>query len=411
MPVSSLHDRLDDIPYRIRGCRLETGERLPLVIGPQGVPASLPNQWSLFVRRPSVQLNTLLEDLGTVAHIYNWALQRRIDLDERLASGQGLSPDEIRSLYQNLRYTRGFGRQSASLRINEIRKATVVTGKVHATRVGTAREYLVWAMERVLFRFDPGDPRVPDVRERCERFQRLAQEYQRDCSDDTLPHIGLTNEQRVLLLSLVRPDSATNPFNRPVRFRNYVVFALMLAFGFRRSEILKVYLSDVNVKGRDPFIRIKRRPDDPNDPRGVTPSVKTLGREVRLIPHFARLLDTYIQHHRPNFLGSENSPFLFFSSWGRPLSLRMVNAMTEQLCRRSRAFQGILTPHVLRYTANDMLVEAAQRTGLDDARFKQAQNYLFGWSGDSEQGAEYSRRSIERIANDLLVDHQRSLFT
>lgn len=401
----------DDALYRLRVCRMADGERLPLVVDRCGLPVPLPNQWSLFIRRPRLQFNSLAEDLRTVAHVYDWAARRRIDLDSRLGSANGLQPSEISALYQNLRYVRPFGRESAARRLTDVRNTQVVSGKVHAVRVATAREFLVWALERTLYRLDVSDPRALAIRDRREQLCRLAREYLRGSSDAASPRTGLSVEQRTRLLKVIEPRSDLNPFTRNVRFRNYVLIILMLTFGFRRGETLKMYVSDVNVKGRHPSLRIVRRPGDMNDPRAIEPAVKTLGREVPLSGEMARLLDVYIQRHRSRFPGAEKSPFLFFSEDGRPLSLRMVNAVVEQICRRFPEFDGILSPHVLRHTYNDMLTETARASGIGGEAFKQAQNYLNGWQLASEQGAAYSRRAIEEQARNISLAHQRSLFT
>jgi len=70
-----------------------------------------------------------------------------------------------------------------------------------------------------------------------------------------------------------------------------------------------------------------------------------------------------------------------------------------------------LSPHVLRYTYNDMLVESATAAGMDGEAIKAAQNYLNGWSLDSTQGSLYARRAIEERAEEISMAHQRSLFS
>jgi integrase len=396
--------------FRVRVARMADGERLPLVVGPDALPMPIPNQWVLFMRRPQVQANTLIEELRTVAHVYDWATRRGIDLDARLASGSGLQPVEISALYQNLRYVRPFGRESAVRRLSTVQHAQVVAGKTHGVRVGVAREYLVWGLERTLYRLDVADPRVPEVRERCERIRRAAIDFQRPTSDGRAKRIGLNADQRTRLLKIIHPEYVGNPFARPVRFRNWVLILLMLTFGFRRGEILKFYVSDVNVKGRRPSLTVHRRPGDISDTRANEPAVKTFGREVPLSPEAAKLLNVYIQHHRPRFPNVDASPFLFFSEDGKPLSLRMVNAIMEQIIRRFPEFADKMSPHVLRYTYNDMLIESARTAGMDGESLKAAQNYLNGWSLDSEQGALYSRRATEELAREISMAHQRSLF-
>jgi integrase len=286
----------------------------------------------------------------------------------------------------------------------------VVNGKTHAVRVGYAREYLVWGLERALYRLDVSDLRVWEIRERCERIRRAAIDFQRPSSDGAAKRIGLDHEKRARLLEVINPTYPQNPFRRTVRFRNWVMVVLLMTFGFRRGESLKIYVTDVNVKGRTPSLTIHRRPGDVLDTRANEPAVKTLGRKVPLSPEMAQMLDAFIMHHRPRFPGADRSPFLFFSEDGNPLALRSVNAMLERIVACFPEFEGLLSPHVLRYTYNDMLTESATAAGVDAETLKQTRNYLNGWSLTSEQGALYSRRAVEERAAEISVAHQRGLF-
>ena len=400
----------DQMLFRVRVTKMTGGERLPLVVDQRGLPLPGPNQWSLFIRRPQVQQNTLIEELRTLAHVYDWATRRGIDLDERLASGNGLSPAELTALYQNLRYIRPFGRKAAARRLTDVADVQVVNGKTHAVRVGYAREYLIWGLERALYLLDVGDLRVREIRERCERIRRAAIDFQRPSSDGTAKRIGLDREKRVRLLEVINPQYLQNPFRRTVRFRNWVIIVMLMTFGFRRGESLKIYVSDVNVKGRNPSLTIHRRPGDILDTRANEPAVKTLGRKIPLSPEMAQMLDAFIMHHRPRFPGADMSPFLFFSEYGNPLALRSVNAVLERIVTCFPEFDGILSPHVLRYTYNDMLTESAAAAGVDAETLKATRNYLNGWSLASDQGSLYARRAIEERAAQISLAHQRSLF-
>jgi len=406
-----LTDGADSMLFRVRVTKLTSGERLPIVIDQRGLPVPAPNQWSLSIRRPQVQQNTLIEELRTVAHVYHWAVCYGINLDERLRSGNGLSPAELMALYQNLRYARTSGRKAAAQLLNDAADVKIVKGKTHAVRVGYAREYLIWGLERALYRLDVGDHRVREIRERCERIRRAAVDFQRSSSDGSARRIGLDRRKRTRLLEIVNPQYARNPFRRSVRFRNWVMTVLLMTFGFRRGETLKIYVSDVNVKGRQPSLTIHRRPGDVLDPRANEPAVKTLGRKIPLTTEMAQMLGAFIMHHRPQFPGVDMSPFLFFSIDGNPLSLRSVNAVFERIVECFPEFAGILSPHILRYTYNDMLSENAAEAGVDAETLKAARNYLNGWLLHSDQGALYARRTIEERAGEISLAHQRSLFS
>jgi len=389
---------------------MANGERLPLVVGPDHLPVSTPNQWMLFLRRPQVQAGTLTGEMRTVAHVHEWAARRSIDLDERFRSGNGLRPDEANALYQNLRYERTLGRRAAARQLTDANELVVVAGATQSARVTIARDYLVWGLERTLYRPDVADRRLAAIRDRCDILRRQARQFQRHVSEVRPERIGLDDEQRTRLLEVVHPEFKQNPFTRPVRFRNWVLILLLLTFGYRRGEALKIYVTDVNIRGRKPHIVVRRRPDDPNDPRANEPAVKTLGRDIPLDPTMAELLNRYIQYHRSQFPNADQSPFLFMSEDGKPLSLRSVNAVLERVVHKFPEFAGVLSPHVLRYTYNDMLDATMSAAKMDANAKKAAQNYLNGWSLTSEQGAQYARRANEVRAREISLEHQRRLF-
>ena len=396
--------------FRIRLCRMTDGERVPLVVDQRGLPVAMPNRWGL-MRRPQVQSGTLIDEMRTVAHVHEWAYRYGIDLEDRLASGNGLRPAEINTLYQNLRYIRPLGRTLASRGLAHADKLEVIHGKTHANRVAVARAYLTWGMERTLYRLDVSDPRAVGIRERCNLLHRQSLEFQRATSEGHMRRIGLDEEKRQRLLEIIHPNYSRNPFMRSVRFRNWMLITLLLTFGLRRGESLKLYVTDINVRGRRPTLTVRRRPGDPLDTRANEPAVKTLGREVPLHASMAEILNRYVQHHRPQFPNADVSPFLLLSEEGKPLSLRSVNAILEQVVRRFPEFKGALTPHVLRYTYNDILEESGHAAGLDAEALKAARNYLNGWTLTSEQGTHYARRAIEERAREISLEHQRRLFT
>lgn len=397
--------------FRVRVCRMADGERLPLVVGPDHLPVSTPNQWMLNLRRPQVQAGTLTTEMRTIAHVHEWAALRGINLDERFKSGNGLRPDETNALYQNLRYERTLGRRTAARRLTDAKELVIVAGATQSARVAVARDYLVWGLEQTLYRIDVADPRYGPIRDRCDILRRQARDFKRDVSEARPNRIGLDDDRRARLLEVIHPEFKRNPFNRTVRFRNWVLIVLLLTFGYRRGEALKIYVTDVNVRGRKPHIVVKRRPDDPNDPRANEPAVKTLGRDIPLDPTMAELLSRYIHHHRSQFPNADESPFLFMSEEGKPLSLRSVNAILERVVQKFPEFTGFLSPHVLRYTYNDMLDRTMTEAKMDENAKRAAQNYLNGWNLTSEQGAQYARRANEERAREISLAHQRGMFS
>ncbi len=395
--------------YSVRTCLCENGERLPLVVDRSGLPVPMPNHYGLLVRRQRLQPSSLAEELATIASLHDWADRRRIDIDERINDGNGLTPREMEALLDFLRYARPFGRFVADSRLHDADTEKVVSHGVHGNRILIVRDYLVWGMNETLSALDVGDLRYRHIVERRDRMQRIADDY--ELPEDRTGREGLTPPQRSRLLQVIVPTFVANPFNKPVRFRNYVLLMLLLMFGLRRGESLKLYVSDLVLRGaKKPVMRVVRRPDDPNDPRRNEPRVKTLGREIPLDHRTASMLSEFVLYHRSEFPGADRSPFLFISAHGEPISLRQVNTIFSQIRSRFSEFSGVLTPHVLRHTYNDMLSEVARENNVPQEDEIQLRNYLNGWSPRSLQGNHYRRRFIIERANRISLEHQRRLF-
>jgi hypothetical protein len=99
-------------------------------------------------------------------------------------------------------------------------------------------------MERVLYRLPPGDGQVKELRERINLITRAAEEFQHPTSDRRPARRGLTSQQLQRFLQVISPMYRDNPFQRTVRFRNWVLLVLLLAFGFRRIFPGKVDLAE-----------------------------------------------------------------------------------------------------------------------------------------------------------------------
>lgn len=130
--------------------------------------------------------------MGTIAHLYEWAARRRIDLDQRLASGNGLRPFELQALFQNLRFRRPDGRALADHDIIDLHERDTVDWRTLATRCAVTRRYLIWNLEQALYELDVSDVRSTAIRERCELIRRQSKEFERSAVSTGSPRRGLS---------------------------------------------------------------------------------------------------------------------------------------------------------------------------------------------------------------------------
>ncbi|MDF2690819.1 MAG: phage integrase family protein [Gammaproteobacteria bacterium] len=390
-------------PFKVKMIVCENGERLPLLLSSMnGLPVRHPNQWIIFSRRINNQTATLERELRTIGYLYWWAKETEINLDECLETGVGLTAEEINpSLYEWMRrdFTNG----------KSVKKIAVASSTLRS-RLETVREYIVWRLENTLSHINVDDQRFDKVKIKIELIKK---QFIKDLPCQKINRrIGLEAQLRDRFLQIIHPNHPNNPWNKPVKFRNYLLCLMYLGFGLRRAEALKLYLSDINLNADRPSITVRRRPDDKNDIRMHEPRVKTLGRIIPLNQEMARLLNEFILKHRSKISNAKKSPFLFLASRdGKPLSSIAINNMIWQLIKKHNEFSGVLSPHILRHSYNDFLSEIADKEGIAEHDAIEIRNYLCGWSHNSEQGNNYRQRYIKQRSFDLSLKHQQLIFS
>src|ERR1700761_6186130 len=83
-------------PYKVIMVKHSNGERLPILIDARSrLPIYFANEYILYVRRSRVASATLLKDLQALSYFLGWGMQAKIDISERLRSGEGFTMDEL----------------------------------------------------------------------------------------------------------------------------------------------------------------------------------------------------------------------------------------------------------------------------------------------------------------------------
>jgi integrase len=133
-------------------------------------------------------------------------------------------------------------------------------------------------------------------------------------------------------------------------------------------------------------------------------------REIPLHRQLRVDLWKYVQKYRRS---NRNNPYLFTSErGGMPLDSGGVNWIFNFLMKkRLPHLRGRLSPHVMRHTFNEMLVDLAQSLNWTEVQVKDLQRYLNGWSEKSEMPTRYTRRIIEAQATEIAEQFQNSLYS
>ena len=167
---------------------------------------------------------------------------------------------------------------------------------------------------------------------RTQAAQILALRATRESVTRSLPDIfptqnegrktdGLSASEVTRLLAIIDLQNPRNAWARgisdeanAIRKRNQVIVILMLAFGPRRGDVLKLQTGDVKTHGSEPTLWVVRRPDDPKDPRKFEPNAKTQERMLPLDAYVARILDDYISDYRTLIPNYKKSRYLMLGS-------------------------------------------------------------------------------------------------
>jgi integrase len=395
--------------YLVYTAVFSSGERFPVMLDRlTAQPVILPTRYVVDRRREFCQASTLEKDVRVLAWFYEWANGIQLDLEHRLRRGPPLTSTEIVSFARYIRL-----RRNAKLvgpidppyaRERDNQAPPVLYPTVVNTYLAVIRAFVLWAIET---HYANG---IDDTADLDRAIRKIGTIFQSQVMNTPVhsPKYGLSTEDTEFLLGCANPASDCNPFNKPSRLRNYTIFRVLLETGIRRGELCKLRVKDLNTHGASPFIKVVRQPDDPNDPRRREPRVKT---RERIIPITNSLCKRIIQYLalRPRYI---KHPYLFVNTrTGAPLTLDGVTEIFLQVNSRFERFRNVeLTPHTLRRTFNDRLLDSARRMGWEDQRVRDLQNYLNGWSEQSQQGAIYARTFIEQSALELAEAMQKTLY-
>lgn len=418
--------------YRVKTIVTSSGERLPILLGRDGLPIFEATVFSLSeVRSRNRASNTIDSYLRSVMVFLLFLDLRKINLEERLNVGQLLTLGEIEDLvgicrlpveriHSLLDEVKVVSKQTMTsvVSLEKLRKAPSnndemrVDASSAATRLRNIRDYLKWlCLARI-------------SKHGVDKLLRLSLDssvqYTSSAIDARLPSSaqkysgidqreGLEPEVVRRILEVTNPQSQENPWSdEHSKYRNELITLWLLSCGLRRGELLNIKISDLNFK--EATVVVERRADDPGDPRTNQPKVKTRGREIPLSAGLMDKTNTYIMNHRSAIRGVRKHGFLFVASdSGTPLSIPSLNKIFNVLKKKFPEFGNNLFPHIMRHTWNDTFSKEMDKNRVGEEQEKKARSYLMGWSETSGTAATYTRRHIRKKAQAASLQLQENI--
>ena len=393
--------------FRVVPVRLESpsgSEVLPTLIDADTwLPPSMALRWVMRSRRWECMPSTLSGNLRAVALLYQWAdLSLGHDLDAFLDEGALLTGAQIDSLVVYLR-TRVAQEEIARLPPRSV--STLGTLGVVARPV---RNLLKWAADPQT-RGGAGyiDPvELSGYRRRLDTL--FAPAVVRHGQTQRIRPLSEVEDQR--LRELVSPIADAeghglfplrfrrdNPFVPRNRLRNWLMYQIARELGFRRSEILAIWISDIDA-GPPPHLNLRRRPNDPADTRREPAAVKRGERSLPTSDLLRAGIKMYQTTRWPVGRQTVKFPFLLAASTSRqPLSVRAASHAIEVLGRAAHIPD--LSWHSLRHTwAEEIAVDLLAQYGGDEDRCLALLCELGGWSHTSPTPKHYIQNALRREA-------------
>ena len=418
--------------YRVKMIVTSSGERLPMLLGRDGLPMFDPTIFSLSeVRSKNRASNTIDSYLRSVMVFLLFLDLRNINLEERLKVGQLLSLGEIEELvgicrlpvekiHSMLDEVQVVSKQISSsvVSLEKLRKHPSnnnemrIDGSSAATRLRNIRDYLKWLClartskhgidtslrlsleSSIQYTSNAIEARLPSGAYKHSRID------QRE---------GLEPEVVSRILKVINPQSQENPWSDGhSKYRNELIILWLLNCGLRRGELLNIRISDLNF--RESTVVVVRRADDLSDPRTNQPKVKTRGREIPLSTGLLDKTNAYIMNQRSAIRGARKHEFLFVASdSGVPLSIPSLNKIFTVLKKKFPELANQLFPHILRHTWNDIFSEEMDKNRVGEEQEKKARSYLMGWSETSGTAATYTRRHVRKKAQAASLQLQKNI--
>lgn len=386
--------------YSVRLVQVEShGDREVIVLDKDGLP---PLDINMYITRFRDCAHTYRVKLArSIVKIYMWAEAQQIDLIERMKSGEFFTFIEMEALKEYLRYR--VDAPTHSPQSVEIAHKTFVNFDTYRKRANHIVSYLEFHGNVFAGTRKRSDPYAKEMRAFIAQLRQIL--IERGGLTYSKQRYGLKDEQLTKLLWWMDPNNPQNPFQDRVKLRNQLIVYILLLTGVREGELLSMRPDALVKKPYGYALRVTQNSTLDLDPRMEPPQVKTYARDIPVSDKIAQMIDTYISSERKlrGKAAAKAAPYLILNSnkQPRPMTYRGIYHICERLRKLDPDMFKELLPYQFRHTFNDMFVLIS---GLDvnSEEFKNMQRELGGWSQDSEQGKNYTKRAREILAAEYL---------
>lgn len=353
--------------------------------------------------------NTRAREMAAFASLYSWAETAKIDLDQVLLTGQGLTAPQARAFAAWLRKPHAQA------------NGVIPLGKRPSINIilRTASIICRWFIKQFASLPSGNQARRAIEIEMLQAAQKsawkevLIKVRMRSAAPD------LTDQEVAAIENFLKPEGRSNAVGESISWRDYLMWRMAIEFGMRKSEILAMRLSDCPTRASPYFkiVRIEERGDSYVDPRPNPPRPKTLSRDLGLLfDHtvFPRLVSDYVSAHRytmvkvngrrqKKFLLSHD--FLITAESGDPLS----QAAAADVAKTIKTGTGVdFNWHLARHAFFNRAYEGVASAASKEAREAKIEDLVYwgGWENPRSLDIYTRRAKAQRARQALMVWQQ-----
>ncbi|MFC4653942.1 hypothetical protein ACFO3I_02765 [Rheinheimera marina] len=381
--------------YVVKHVELANGERQVLIDEIGYIPPVLPNLYFAGIYNQAYR--TKCRRARNVVLLLNWASDHKIDLFDRIKSGEGLTYAEQASLATRLRY-----------KLNPKEDDLYLSASTFMDRCREVKSFLHYLMNRFRDTRLDKDSYVAKVGFLInDLFDFLSGQKVNTLK---VKREGFSHVERMAMMELVHPLSNTNPFQSRVRERNWLIINILYQTGIRTGELLSLRCNAVQSEfdiafGMTYFLLVSHNVFLHEDPRTLPPDAKTNSRLIPISEGLAMQIDHYIKTGRKyrKREAQKAAPYLFLNSSKHPAPLsisglgKMLNRIEKVGNTKKLVFSSI-EAHRFRYSTFEDFARVLEMP-IESEKFKKVMRYMGGWSKTSNQHELYADKEIRFLAH------------
>lgn len=410
---------------KIKHIKMQTGERLPMLLLDTGVPDFWATLFVCKTLRAQAQ-NTIVHALTALRHFRSWEEYNGRDLSTEFRSGRFLSGGDIESIADHCAYqVEAFEKWATRAKVcSGVPVTNLLATKTPAplktvqfdtqyNRLTTVANYLSFIAETVCRVRSDTRSTQPQIEQMKQGL--LSKRPKSDASKCLGRYAHIPAAAYLSFKNIAHPDHLDNPFRKgksdEVRKRNHLLVELAYQLGLRAGEILGLWVEDIEF-GPNPRLFVRRRHNHSLDPRKHQAVAKTRERPLPLPQELASALNHYILSNRSHHSYANRHPILFVASqapWeGHPLSYTSFGDVFVSISNVDPDRLGDISPHALRHDRAcrfvdelEIINQAAKTNkkikAFTDGAFERALMDYFGWTNPKSAAVYLRRRTRARI--------------